>query len=364
MAPPVIQGEFRGLENLACGTIVCNAEGAIKYINPSAEDILEISHDQACKHKIDLFFQDKKFFQQLKKDMQQHNVFRENEYFIKTKNNKTVCSTLTASSITNSKNILIELVPMDQHFKITNEERMIIQQQANAELLRNLAHEIRNPLGGLRGAAQLLEHELEDKNLTEYTQIIIAEADRLQNLMNKLLSPYHLPIYEFTNIHELIERVRGLIIAEFGSEILLVRDYDVSLPEIVADREKLIQAFLNITRNAAQALETCNHKQKKITIKTRSDRHMCARQKKYQTVIRVDIIDNGPGITKNILDKIFYPLVSGNQEGAGLGLSLAQDFVSIHQGMIVANSKKNKTCFSIMLPIKNNLTINEVDKNE
>jgi len=143
-----------------------------------------------------------------------------------------------------------------------------------------------------------------------------------------------------------------------------VRDYDVSLPEIVADREKLIQAFLNITRNAAQALETCNHKQKKITIKTRSDRHMCARQKKYQTVIRVDIIDNGPGITKNILDKIFYPLVSGNQEGAGLGLSLAQDFVSIHQGMIVANSKKNKTCFSIMLPIKNNLTINEVDKNE
>jgi len=364
MAPPVIQGEFRGLENLACGTIVCNAEGAIKYINPSAEAILEISHDQACKHKIDLFFQDKKFFQQLKKDMQQHNVFKENEYFIKTKNNKTVCSTLTASSITNSKNILIELVPMDQHFKITNEERMIIQQQANAELLRNLAHEIRNPLGGLRGAAQLLEHELEDKNLTEYTQIIIAEADRLQNLMNKLLSPYHLPIYEFTNIHELIERVRGLIIAEFGSEILLVRDYDVSLPEIVADREKLIQAFLNITRNAAQALETCNHKQKKITIKTRSDRHMCARQKKYQTVIRVDIIDNGPGITKNILDKIFYPLVSGNQEGAGLGLSLAQDFVSIHQGMIVANSKKNKTCFSIMLPIKNNLTINEVDKNE
>ena len=364
MAPPVIQGEFRGLENLACGIIVCNAEGAIKYINPSAEAILEISHDQACKHNIGLFFQDKNFFQQLKKDMQHHNVFRENEYFIKTKNNKTVCSTLTASSISNSKNILIELVPMDQHLKITNEERMIIQQQANAELLRNLAHEIRNPLGGLRGAAQLLEHELEDKSLTEYTQIIISEADRLQNLMNKLLSPYHLPAYELTNIHELIERVRGLTISEFGSEIILVRDYDVSLPEIVADREKLIQAFLNITRNAAQALQAYNHEPKKIIIKTRSDRHMCVNQKKYQTVIRVDIIDNGPGIAKNIMEKIFYPLVSGNQNGAGLGLSLAQDFVSLHKGMIEATCKKNKTCFSIILPIKNDFNNSEAKLDE
>jgi len=359
MTPPAILGEFSGLEHLACGTIICNTEGVIRYINPSAEAILEISHDQACKKNIDLFFQDKNFFQQLKKDMRQQIVFRENEYFIKTKNNKTVCSTLIASFITASKNILIELLPMDQHLKVTKEERMIIQQQANAELLRNLAHEIRNPLGGLRGAAQLLEQELKDKNLTEYTQIIIAEADRLQNLMNRLLSPYHLPKYELTNIHELIERVRGLTISEFGHEIEIIRDYDVSLPEIIADREKLIQALLNITRNACQALKKYDQETKQISIKTRSDRHMCVHQKKYLTVIRVDIIDNGPGIAKNILDKIFYPLVSGNQDGAGLGLSLAQDFISIHKGMIEAHSKRNKTCFSIILPIKNDLTSSE-----
>ena len=364
MAPPVILSEFYGLEYLACGAIVCSSEGSIRYINPSAEAILEISHDQACKQNVDLFFQDKNFFQQLKKDMQNHVVLRENEYFINTKNNKSVWTTLTASSIVNSNNILIELLPMDQHLKVTKEERRIIQQQANAELLRNLAHEIRNPLGGLRGAAQLLEFELEDKDLTEYTQIIIAEADRLQNLMNKLLSPYHLPKYEYTNIHELLERVRGLTISEFGNEIALVRDYDVSLPEIVADREKLIQALLNITRNASQALKNNEQAKKTITIRTRSDRHMCVHQKKYQTVIRIDVIDNGPGIAKNILDKVFYPLVSGNQDGAGLGLSLAQDFISLHKGIIEASSKKSRTCFSIILPIKNDLQLSEVKDHE
>ena len=237
MTPPTIDINFSGLEHIACGAIICSKEGLIKYINPAAEAILDISHDQACKQKIDLFFQDKNFFKQLKINIESHIVFRENEYFIKTKNDKTICTTIIISSIFNSNNFLIELLPMDQHLKVTKEERMIIQQQANAELLRNLAHEIRNPLGGLRGAAQLLEKELQDKNLSEYTQIIISEADRLQNLMNRLLSPYHLPKYKKSNIHELIERVRGLTISEFGDDINFVRDYDISLPEIISDRD-------------------------------------------------------------------------------------------------------------------------------
>ncbi|CAG1772853.1 partial two-component system, NtrC family, nitrogen regulation sensor histidine kinase GlnL, partial [uncultured bacterium] len=228
------------------------------------------------------------------------------------------------------------------------EERMLIQQQANAELLRNLAHEIRNPLGGLRGAAQLLEHELPQPSLREYTQVIIKEADRLQLLMDRLLVPHRVPKYEPTNIHEVLERVRSLLLAESPQGVAIRRDYDTSLPDLIGDREKLIQVVLNIARNAVQAMQ--GHGE--IIFRTRAERQVTLARKRYRVAIKLQIIDNGPGIPEEIRDRIFYPLVTGRAEGSGLGLTLAQTFITQHHGMIECESQPGRTCFTILLPLE------------
>jgi two-component system nitrogen regulation sensor histidine kinase GlnL len=251
--------------------------------------------------------------------------------------------------------LLLEFQQMDQQLRIAREERMLIQQQANSELLRNLAHEIRNPLGGLRGAAQLLEHELPQPNLREYTQVIIKEADRLHSLMDRLLAPHRVPKYEPTNIHEVLERVRSLLLAESPHHIRVIRDYDTSLPELIGDREKLIQAVLNIARNAVQAMQAHRIDNAQITLKTRSERQVTLARKRYRVGIRLQIIDNGPGIPADIREKIFYPLVSGREGGTGLGLALAQTFITQHHGMIDCESQPGKTIFSILLPIESTL---------
>ena len=357
MASTLLHESYQGLEQLATATIVFDKKLKIIYMNPSAEVLLELSHGQAYNQSIEIFFEDRDFFKSaLDSATKQQSSYRENEYFIKSKQNKTICVTLTISQLNNaSDRFIVELIQMDQHLRVAKEERMFIQQQANSELLRNLAHEIRNPLGGLRGAAQLLEKELGDKDLEEYTQIIITEADRLQNLMNKLLTPHQLPTYKKTNIHEVIERVRSLVLSEFGKQITFIRDYDVSLPEIIADREKLIQAVLNIARNAIQAMRNDNTQNMKLKLITRSERQIVFHKKKHATAIRIDIEDNGPGIPLNIQDKIFYPLVSGNEEGSGLGLPLSQNIVTQHKGMITFLSQTGHTKFSILLPISNDL---------
>jgi len=357
MASTLLHESYQGLEQLATATIVFDKKLKIIYMNPSAEVLLELSHGQAYNQSIEIFFEDRDFFKSaLDSATKQQSSYRENEYFIKSKQNKTICVTLTISQLNNAPDhFIVELIQMDQHLRVAKEERMFIQQQANSELLRNLAHEIRNPLGGLRGAAQLLEKELGDKALEEYTQIIIKEADRLQNLMNKLLTPHQLPTYQKTNIHEVIERVRSLVLSEFGKQITFIRDYDVSLPEIIADREKLIQAVLNIARNAIQAMRNDNTQNMKLKLITRSERQIVFHKKKHATAIRIDIEDNGPGIPLNIQDKIFYPLVSGNEEGSGLGLPLSQNIVTQHKGMITFLSQTGHTKFSILLPISNDL---------
>ena len=237
---------------------------------------------------------------------------------------------------------------MDQQLRIAREERMLIQQQANAELLRNLAHEIRNPLGGLRGAAQLLEHELPQPSLREYTQVIIKEADRLQLLMDRLLVPHRVPKYEPTNIHEVLERVRSLLLAESPQGVAIRRDYDTSLPDLIGDREKLIQVVLNIARNAVQAMQ--GHGE--IIFRTRAERQVTLARKRYRVAIKLQIIDNGPGIPEDIRDRIFYPLVTGRAEGSGLGLTLAQTFITQHHGMIECESQPGRTCFTILLPLE------------
>ena len=242
--------------------------------------------------------------------------------------------------------LLLEFRPIEARLRVTREEVLLQQQQANRELIRNLAHEIKNPLGGIRGSAQLLEGELDDPELKEYTQVIIAEADRLQALMKRLLGTHAVMHSAPLNIHDVLERVRRLILAEFP-DLTITRDYDTSLPEMTGDREQLIQAVLNIVRNAAQAVDGRGQ----IVLRTRAARQVTLAKRRHKLALELQVIDNGPGIPDEIRDQIFYPLVSGRDGGSGLGLSLAQGFVEQHQGMIDVRSAPGCTCFTLRLPV-------------
>ena len=243
--------------------------------------------------------------------------------------------------------LLLELQPIEHHLAATREERLIEQQQASRELIRNLAHEIKNPLGGIRGAAQLLEYELPNPALKEYTQVIIKEADRLQDLMQRLLRPHRPMLPATVNIHEILERVRSLLKAEFPGSLQIVRDYDTSLPELIGDREQLIQAVLNIARNAAQAMNG----EGEIVLRTRILRQVTLAKKRYKLAMELKVLDNGPGIPDDIRERMFYPLVSGREGGSGLGLTIAQNFVQHHHGTIDCSSRPGHTVFTLRLPI-------------
>ncbi len=245
--------------------------------------------------------------------------------------------------------VLVELSQVDRHLQISKEEYLLAQQEAARMLVRGLAHEIKNPLGGLRGAAQLLDGELSNPELKEYTQIIIAESDRLQALMNKMLGPNMHPNKIPINIHEVLERVRQLVIAETSDSILITRDFDPSIPLIKADKNQLIQAILNIVRNAIQALENKGE----IILTTRIRRQMTIRRKLYKLAIHIDITDNGPGIAPDMIGQVFYPMITGRPEGTGLGLSITQSLINMHNGIIECQSEAGKTVFSIFLPLEN-----------
>jgi two-component system nitrogen regulation sensor histidine kinase GlnL len=244
--------------------------------------------------------------------------------------------------------IIAELLPIDNRLRISQEEQLYAQQNAARLMVRGLAHEIKNPLGGLRGAAQLLDLELPNAELKEYTQVIIEEADRLQDLVNRMLvGSNELPNKQPLNIHEVLERVRWLVQTEVGANINIHCDYDPSIPELLGDKNQLIQAILNIVRNGAQAIsETGN-----VTLKTRICRHATIERQHYKLALRCEIIDDGEGITPDMLNKIFYPMVTGRAEGTGLGLSIAQALISQHQGVIECSSEKGRTVFAIILPL-------------
>lgn len=243
--------------------------------------------------------------------------------------------------------LLLEFRHIEQQLKIAREERLLDQSQANRELIRNLAHEIKNPLGGIRGAAQLLDRELDRPNLHEYTQVIMKEADRLQSLMDRLLTPHRLPRPALLNIHEVLERVRSLILAEYPQGVTIQRDYDTSLPLLQGDKEQLIQVVLNIMRNAAQAMSGNGQ----ITLKTRVARQATLARRRYKHALELQISDTGPGIAEELRERIFYPLVSGREGGSGLGLTLAQTFVTQHHGAITFESQPGNTTFTLLLPI-------------
>jgi two-component system nitrogen regulation sensor histidine kinase GlnL len=242
--------------------------------------------------------------------------------------------------------LLLEFRQIDQQLRIARDERLLDQSQANRELIRNLAHEIKNPLGGIRGAAQLLDRELDRPDLHEYTQVIMKEADRLQSLMDRLLTPHRLPRSSPVNVHEVFERVRSVILAEYGPGIAFERDYDASLPPVQGDKEQLIQAVLNVVRNAAQALAGNGL----IRLRTRIARQVTLARRFHKQVLQLQITDNGPGIPESLRERVFHPLVSGRDDGSGLGLTLAQTFVAQHHGTITFDSRPGSTTFTILLP--------------
>ena len=249
--------------------------------------------------------------------------------------------------------VLVELWPLEQQVRQDREERLLEQAQAHKELIRNLAHEIKNPLGGIRGAAQLLEMELQSPELAEYTQVIVHEADRLQSLVDRLLAPHRHPHQVGdVNIHEVCERVRSLILVAYPHGLRVQRDYDTSIPEFRGDRAQLIQALLNIVQNAAQALsERIAQGDACITLRTRVARQVTFGRQRYRLALELHVIDNGPGVPDAIRDRIFYPLVSGRDGGSGLGLTLAQTFVQQHHGMIECESAPGRTDFRILIPL-------------
>ena len=249
--------------------------------------------------------------------------------------------------------VLVEMIESEQQLRLDREERSHGLVEANKELVRNLAHEIKNPLGGIRGAAQLLAMEVSSKELTEYTRVIIHEADRLQALVDRLLAPHRRPqVVADINIHEVCERVRSLILAEFPRGLKVARDYDTSIPEFRGDREQLIQAVLNIVHNATQALgERIAAGDARIVLRTRVVRQATFGRQRFRLALELHVEDNGPGIPEAIRDRIFHPLVSGRDGGSGLGLTLAQTFVQQHRGTIDCESVAGRTVFRILIPL-------------
>lgn len=345
MRPP----PFLGLEHLSTAVILLDGHFRIAYANPAAENLFEISLSHINGLGLPQTFGSATTLTAAAEQALASNTsVTEHELIFPNASNTqlSVSCTITPVEI-DPVRLILEFHQIDKQLKIAREERMLLQQQANRELLRNLAHEIKNPLGGLRGAAQLLELELPKPELKEYTQVIIKEADRLQSLMDRMLTPHRLPQYRLINIHEVLERVRSLLLAEHPQGITIRRDYDTSLPDISADQEQLIQVMLNIARNAAQAM----HGQGEITLRTRVARQVTLAKKRYRLALMIQIIDNGPGIPENIREKIFYPLVSGREGGSGLGLTLAQTFVAQHHGSVECDSRQGRTCFTILLPV-------------
>lgn len=249
--------------------------------------------------------------------------------------------------------VMVEMWPLEQQARQDREERIREQAQANKELIRNLAHEIKNPLGGIRGAAQLLQMDLETPELTEYTTVIIHEADRLQALVDRLLAPHRQP-HEVgdVNIHEVCERVRSLVLIEHSQGLQITRDYDISIPEFRGDSAQLIQALLNIVQNAAQALgQRIADGDAEIILRTRVARQVTLGRERHRLALELHVIDNGAGVPDVIKERIFYPLVSGRDGGSGLGLTLAQTFVQRHHGLIECESQPGRTDFRILIPL-------------
>ena len=353
-------GGFDAFDLLATMVAVVRPGGEIVFANASFENLLGLSRRTLLRGNLLDWLADGQALRESLDAVARNDVAtRRFEAMLKrglsnsSSNEAALPVHVIVNQTTDTQRVLVELVEIEQQTRQDREERALGQVQANKELIRNLAHEIKNPLGGIRGAAQLLAMELESKELTEYTQVIVHEADRLQALVDRLLAPHRKAhVVGDVNIHEVCERVRSLVLAEFPKGLAVERDYDVSIPEFRGDREQLIQALLNIVQNAAQALaERITAGDACVRLQTRIARQVTIGKTRWRLALDLHVQDNGPGVPESIRERIFYPLVSGREGGSGLGLTLAQTFVQQHQGTIECDSVPGRTVFSLLIPL-------------
>jgi two-component system nitrogen regulation sensor histidine kinase GlnL len=343
------------LDNLNTAVLLLNDELDICYLNPAAENLLAVSAMRLCGNSVStLFDAEDSTYHSLKDALTTNHPFTQRQALLTLPDQSHITVDFTATPVQTSsaEMLLIEMQPMDRLMKINREEALITTHDTTRNLVRGLAHEIKNPLGGIRGAAQLLSEDLLDQpELREYTDIISAETDRLCNLVDRLLGPNTMPKFLPVNIHEVLEHVATLAEAETRGSILIKRNYDPSIPEISGDRGQLIQALLNIVRNAIQALRNSPPKRPMIKLRTRIQRQFTIGKTHHKVVCRIDITDNGPGIPEKLIDRIFFPMISGRAEGSGLGLPIAQSAIHLHHGLIECDDDHGETRFTIYLPL-------------
>lgn len=356
MAVPHSASEYPGLEWLASSVALVDDQGQIRYANPALENGLGVSRRQLQGQDLGLWMDCPALWRDALEQVR-GNEFSSKRFDclmrLRDLRDPVQVQVIVARTDHPDGLLLAEVVEISQQARLEREEQWHNQAQANKELIRNLAHEIKNPLGGIRGAAQLLHAELPSFELQEYTQVIIAEADRLQTLVDRLLAPHRKPhVVGDVNIHEICEHVRTLLQAEFPQGLTIEQDYDASLPEFRGDKEQLIQAVLNIAHNAAQALQPrIAAGDARIVFRTRVARQMTVARQRYKLALVLHIVDNGPGIPAELKDRMFFPLISGREGGSGLGLTLAQTFVQQHQGTIECDSQPGNTDFRITIPL-------------
>lgn len=344
--------EFAGLNALTTAVLVLDAQGQVLFANHAAEALTEVSSRNLVGQSAHRLFVDETLVEHW---LAQAGAGQLGELRLALHLRRGLREPASAHGVVSARErggLIVEMNEIEQQLRLTREEQQLDQVQANWQLLRNLAHEIKNPLGGIRGAAQLLAHELTDEQ-REYTRVVIGEADRLQALVDRLLAPQRSArVVAPYNVHEICERVRAVVLAEFPVGLTIERDYDASVPEALGDKEQLIQAVLNIVRNAAQALEANrSNATARIVLRTRVARHVTLARRHHRLALDLHVIDNGPGIPEALREQVFYPLVSGRDGGTGLGLSLAQAYVQANDGLIEFDSQPGCTDFRILLPL-------------
>lgn len=353
MSEPMHQ---RILDNLATAVIVMDRDKRTLYANPAAEMLLEASGQRMIGVPItEIFVEPDAALQTLTETATTGHAFTKREAELLLPSGALICVDYSISPFTGDETrLLMEIQPRDRLLRITREEEMLTQQETTRTLVRGMAHEIKNPLGGIRGAAQLLERELQGEELKDFTRVIMEEADRLRSLVDRMLGPNKVIQVSETNIHDVLEHVRTLLEAEGGDQVRFKRDYDPSLPEFQGDREQLIQAILNIARNALQVLtqHPPANEEPTITIRTRALRQFTIGHTRHRLACRIEVIDNGPGIPKDLLQNIFYPMISGRADGTGLGLAITQSIIGQHAGLVECESEPGRTKFIIFLPLE------------
>ena len=344
------------LDNLAMAVFLVDENLCVKYLNPAAEEVVGTGVRHAMNRSLSEFLQDQdgNLIEHIKNCMQTGHTLTQHEVTMKrvSGGELTIDCAVTPMLAKDEQTIcMLEVTQVDRMVRISREEHLLAETQATQHMLRGLAHEVKNPLGGLRGAAQLLSAELPKDSLREYTDVIISEADRLRKLVDRMFGPNITPTKKRLNVHDVLEHIRHLALAETPSGVEFKVDYDPSIPEIYADRDLLVQAILNIMRNAVRAVSDVKNTAGQVTLKTRVLRQFTIGEVMHRLVIQISVIDNGIGIEESLKPQIFFPMVSGSVEGIGLGLPISQNLVNLHDGLIEFDSLPGHTEFRILLPL-------------